>query len=140
MADRKNRITVQVKINATVEEVWKKWTSPDDIVCWNFASEDWHSPSAEIDFRPGGSFSYLMEAKDGSFGFDFEGTYTTVKSLEQINYTIGDGRKVEISFSVEGDKTFIVETFDADKTNPVELQQNGWQSILNNFKKYVETN
>jgi uncharacterized protein YndB with AHSA1/START domain len=140
MVERKKRITVQAEINAPVKEVWKKWTSPEDIFLWNFASDDWHSPHAENELFVGGTFSYRMEAKDGSVGFDFGGEYTNIKPLELIGYTLGDGRKAEIRFSMEGSKTLIVETFDAEKTNPPDLQKNGWQAILNNFKKYVETN
>ncbi len=133
-------ITVQVEVNATRETVWKCWTSPESIVKWNNASEDWHTTRAENDLRVGGKFSSRMEAKDGSMGFDFEGIYEKIIPKEEIEYLLGDGRKVKISFSNYLTKTKIVETFDAESENTIELQKNGWQSILNNFKKYAEEN
>ena len=132
-------ITVEVIINAPVDIVWKKWSTPEDIKRWNNASDDWFTPSAENDLRAGGKFLYRMEAKDGSFGFDFAGVYDKVKKYQLIAYIIGDGRKVEIDFLMNGKETIIVESFVAETTNTVELQKAGWQSILNNFKKYVES-
>ena len=134
------KITVQNTVNAPVEKVWKFWTSPEHITKWNTASEDWHTPRAENDLRIGGKFSARMEAKDGSFGFDFGGVYDEVKTNEKIEYTLGDGRKVNVLFSANGNETNVVETFDAETVNSVELQKNGWQAILDNFKKYVENN
>ncbi len=139
MSTATTSITVEATVNAPVEKVWNAWTSPEHITKWNFASGDWHCPSAENDLRTGGTFTSRMEAKDGSFGFDFSGIYDDVKMNERIAYTMGDGRKVTVVFSKEGEKTKVTETFDAEKENPEEMQREGWQTILNNFKKYVET-
>ncbi|TGD56706.1 SRPBCC family protein [Flavobacterium humi] len=136
----KTPITVVATINATVEKVWTFWTSPQHITQWNNASDDWHTPKAENDLRKGGNFSTRMEAKDGSFGFDFEGVYTDIKLNELIAYTMGDGRKVHILFESDGNRTTVTETFEAEDTNPVEMQRGGWQAILDNFKKYTENN
>jgi len=133
-------ITVQTIVNAPIEKVWKFWTEPGHIIHWNNASDDWHTSRAENDLRVGGKFSARMEAKDGSFGFDFSGDYTNVVEHKTIEYTMGDGRKVKIDFSSEGNATKVVETFDAENTHPVEMQRSGWQAILDNFKKYTETN
>lgn len=135
----KTFISVQTKVNAPVETVWKIWTNPDDIIKWNNASDDWHTPKASNDLKTGGSFNFRMEAKDGSMGFDFDGIYDNVKSYKQIEYTMSDGRKVSVSFVSEGDKTIIVETFEAEDIHSIELQQTGWQAILDNFKKYTES-
>lgn len=132
-------ITVETIVNAPVETVWKAWTTPEHIVKWNNASEDWHTPKVENDLRAGGKFLSRMEAKDGSFGFDFAGIYDEVKTNELISYTLGDDRKVSISFSGNGNTTKIAETFEAESTNPVEMQKGGWQAILDNFKKYTES-
>ena len=131
-------ITVEVTINAAVQEVWEKWTTPAHIIKWNAASEEWHTPFAENDLRDGGKFSSRMEAKDGSMGFDFGGIYDAVKPFELIEYTLGDDRKVKIEFEANGNETRVIETFEAESVHPAELQQAGWQAILNNFKKYVE--
>jgi len=133
-------ITVQTVINAPLEIVWKFWTTPEDIVKWNHASDDWHTTRSENDVRTGGKFLSRMEAKDGSEGFDFEGIYETVKPYELIEYSMSDGRKVKIVFTGNGHETNVVETFDAESTNPVEIQRVGWQSILDNFKKHIEEN
>lgn len=133
-------ITVESKINAPKERVWKLWTTPKDIIKWNNASDDWQTPRAENDLRTGGSFNYRMEAKDGSSGFDFSGIYKKVKPNELIEYEIGDGRKVRIDFKRIDDETKIVETFEAEDVNSIELQRAGWQAILDNFKKYAEVN
>jgi uncharacterized protein YndB with AHSA1/START domain len=138
--EAKTKITVTSTINAPVEKVWKFWTLPEHIKKWNNASDDWHTPSAENDLRAGGKFSARMEAKDGSFGFDFGGVYDEVKTNEVIAYTLGDERKVRVDFTAEGDKTKVVEVFEAESQNPVEMQKGGWQAILDNFKKYVEAN
>jgi uncharacterized protein YndB with AHSA1/START domain len=132
------KITVSARINAPIEKVWKLWSTPEDIMRWNSASEDWHTPSATNDLRTGGTFSSRMEAKDGSFGFDFGGTYDEVREHELIAYTMGDGRKVSVRFENDGQQTTVTETFDAEGTNPIEMQKNGWQAILDNFKRYVE--
>ena len=133
------KITVETTVNAPVEKVWKSWNDPQHIKNWCAATEDWHAPKAENDLRTGGTFSTRMEAKDGSFGFDFGGVYDNVKKNELIEYTMGDGRQVQVTFSPAGDQTKIVETFDAEATNPVEMQRGGWQAILDNFKKYTES-
>jgi uncharacterized protein YndB with AHSA1/START domain len=133
------KITVETTVNANVEIVWVLWTSPLHIVKWNHASDDWHTTTAENDLKVGGSFSYRMEAKDGSSGFDFAGTYDVVEQHKQISYSLGDNRKVDIIFQEHGDGTKVIETFDAESSNTLELQRFGWQSILDNFKKYVES-
>jgi uncharacterized protein YndB with AHSA1/START domain len=115
----------------TVLTVETKWCSPSD---------DWHTPTAENDLRTGGKFSSRMEAKDGSMGFDFAGVYDEVRPNEYIEYTIGDGRKVDITFSASGNQTKVVENFEAESINPIEMQQGGWQAIIDNFKKYTESN
>ena len=134
----KEKITVETLVNAPIEKVWEFWTKPEHITRWNNASEDWHTTRAENDLRIGGKFLSRMEAKDGSFGFDFEGIYDEVKPYEHIAYSLGDNRQVKIAFTNLGQQTRVDETFDAENTNPVELQKNGWQAILNNFKKFVE--
>ncbi|WP_342330109.1 SRPBCC family protein [Pedobacter sp. FW305-3-2-15-E-R2A2] len=132
-------ITVETIVNAAVDTVWNAWTSPEHIIKWNNASEDWHTPRVENDLRTGGKFLSRMEAKDGSFGFDFSGVYDEVKTNELIAYTLGDDRKVSISFVRDGNTTKITETFEAESTNPIEMQKGGWQAILDNFKKYAES-
>ena len=134
----KTVITVENTINAPVEKVWECWTKPEHITQWNNASDDWHTPRAENDLRVGGSFVCRMEAKDGSFGFEFGGVYDAVRKNEYIEYTLGDGRKVNITFSAEGMTTKLVENFEAESENSPELQRGGWQAILDNFKKYTE--
>jgi uncharacterized protein YndB with AHSA1/START domain len=136
---QKNNITIETIVKAPVEKLWESWTNPNHIMQWNNASEDWHITKAENDLRVGGNFMSRMEAKDGSFGFDFGGTYDEVKPNQLIEYTIGDGRKVKITFSENGNETKVVETFETENTNPIEMQRSGWQSILDNFKKYTES-
>jgi uncharacterized protein YndB with AHSA1/START domain len=133
-------ITVSVKIDAPVEKIWNYFTQPAHIVNWNFASDDWHSPSAENDLTVNGLFKYNMAAKDGSFSFDFWGNYTQIETHKTIAYTMGDGRKAILHFSESNKQTEIVELFEPENQNPEEMQQFGWQAILNNFKKYVEQN
>lgn len=133
-------ITVQSIINAPIEKVWQYWTSPEHITQWCNASDDWHAPRAENDVQVGGKFTTRMEAKDRSFGFDFGGVYDEVRLHEYIAYTIGDGRKVNITFSGNGNETSVTETFEPENQNPLDMQQAGWQAILDNFKKYVEAN
>jgi uncharacterized protein YndB with AHSA1/START domain len=135
----RTKIAVEVLVKSPIAEVWKLWTTPADITQWNNASDDWHTPRAEADFRAGGKFLFRMEAKDGSFGFDFGGVYDGVETHEYIAYTLGDGRKVEIRFTGSGTDTGVVETFEAESQNPIEMQRLGWQAILNNFKKYAES-
>lgn len=131
-------ITIEATISAPVEKVWELWNAPEHITKWCSASPDWHAPSAQNDLRTGGTFSTRMEAKDGSFGFDFGGVYDEVETNQTIAYTMSDGRKVKITFTANGNQTNVVETFDAETENPVEMQQAGWQAILNNFKNYIE--
>jgi len=131
-------VSVLTKVDAPVEMVWKLWTSPEDIIKWNYASDDWHTPRATNDLREGGKFNIRMEAKNGSEGFDFAGVYDKVIPNERIEYTMGDGRKAIIEFYKTNGKTKIVETFEPENTNPVGMQHDGWQSILNNFKRYAE--
>ena len=140
METQAKTITVENTVKAPVEKVWQFWTSPEHITKWSYASDDWHTPFAQNDLRIGGKFLSRMEAKDGSFGFDFGGVYDEVKINKMISYTIGDGRKVKITFSANGSETRIVETFEAENTNSIEMQRGGWQSILDNFKKYAESN
>jgi uncharacterized protein YndB with AHSA1/START domain len=135
----KTIITVEVTVNVPVQKVWKLWTTPGHIIKWNNASDDWHTPHAANDLRVGGRFLSRMEAKDGSFGFDFEGVYNEVITNELISYTLDDDRKVKIAFSSFGNKTRIVEKFEAENTNSFEMQKGGWQAILNNFKTYAES-
>ncbi len=140
MATQKQPITVTTTVKAPIEKVWKYWTRPEHITQWNNASDDWFTPRASNDLRPEGKFNFRMEARNGSFGFDFEGIYNTVKEHEMIEYSIIDGRKVSIRFESDGSQTTVTETFEAENENSMELQQKGWQSILDNFKKYTESN
>lgn len=133
-----SRITVRSTIEAPVEKVWKCWTGPEHIVHWNNASDDWHTPRAENDLRIGGKFLSRMESKDGQTGFDFTGEYTDIRNNERIAYTMEDGRKVIIRFQKEGDRTEVIEEFDAENTHSEDMQRSGWQAILDNFKNYVE--
>ncbi len=133
-------ITVEATVQAPVEKVWSFYTSPEHIKKWNNASPDWHTPHAENDLRVGGKFLSRMEAKDGSFGFDFWGIYDEVKTNELIAYTLGDNRKAKILFDSRSNSTVVTVTFEAETENSIELQKGGWQSILDNFKKYTEAN
>ncbi|QGY42243.1 hypothetical protein GM418_00800 [Maribellus comscasis] len=136
----KTFITVSTKIEAPVQKVWDLWTQPNHIINWNFASDDWHCPWAKNDIREGGKFIWRMEAKDGTFGFDFSGGYDLIKENEQIEETLDDERKVKITFREEGDQTYVTEVFEAETQNPLEMQKAGWQAILDNFKKHAEAN
>ena len=138
MKTNKSLITVQTIIDAPIEMIWKNWTNPAAIIKWNTASDDWHTTKAENDLRTGGKFLSRMEAKDGTEGFDFVGVYDNVKTNELIEYTLEDDRKVKVSFTSENGKTKVIETFEAENENPLELQFGGWQAILDNFKKYTE--
>ena len=131
------KLTVATKVNAPVSEVWRAYTTPSDIVVWNAASEDWHTTSARLDLRKGGKFSSRMEAKDGSFGFDFEGTYTNVVENCLIEYTMGD-RAATVSFEETRDGTAVTAVFDSEDSHSIEQQQQGWQAILDNFRRHVE--
>jgi uncharacterized protein YndB with AHSA1/START domain len=133
-------IQVETTVSAPLDKVWSCWNRPEDITQWNFAADSWCCPTAVNDLKTGGDFSYRMEAKDGSFGFDFKGTYTQVKEKEFIAFTMGDGRKVEVIFRPLEDGTVsVVEKFEPETENDVEMQKGGWQSILNNFKKHTES-
>lgn len=138
-AIERTQITVQTIIEAPVEKVWELWTSPEHIIKWNQASDDWHTTRAENDLRVGGKFLSRMEAKDGSFGFDFWGVYDSIETNKFITTTLGDERKVTVTFEETENGTKVTETFEAEDTNPIELQRNGWQAILDNFKKYAGT-
>lgn len=137
---KKTIVKVEATVNAPIKQVWKHWSEPGHIMRWNNASDDWHTPRAENNLKSGGAFCFRMEARDGSFGFDFSGVYDTVKPHELIDYTIDDGRKVKTTFEDRGNFTHIVTRFEAEDTNSIELQQSGWQAILNNFRKYTESN
>ena len=136
--EKKAVITIEAIINAPVQKVWEYWTKPVHIMQWNAASPDWHTPRAENDLRVGGSFSSRMEAKDGSFGFDFGGIYDVVTPHEYIEYILGDTRKVKTNFIAQGDATKVIVNFEAEAENSIEMQKGGWQAILDNFKKYTE--
>ncbi len=130
-------ITVQSIVAAPLEKVWRAYTTPDDIKQWNAASEDWHTPSATVDLREGGVFSSRMEARDGSMGFDFAGTYTKIETHRLIEYDFGD-RHARVEFTPGEGGVRITVTFDAESEHPIDVQRDGWQSILDNFKRYVE--
>lgn len=132
-------ITVKTTIHSSIEQVWAAWTSPEHITQWTFASDDWHAPYAEIDLKVGGRFKTTMAAKDESFSFDFSGTFTEVEPMKKIAYTLDDDRKVVIEFTVNGEEVTVVESFDPESVNSLELQETGWQMILNNFKKHVDS-
>ena len=134
----KTKITVEVKINSPIEKVWECFTKPEHIIHWNFASDDWHCPKAYNDLKTLGKFSWRMEAKDGSMGFDFEGIYNEVNEFEKIRYTLGDEREVEVIFKTQNNFVIVTETFEAESSHTIEQQREGWQAILNNFKKYIE--
>ena len=131
------KISVETCVNAPMTAVWHAYTNPDDIKQWNAASDDWHTTQASVDLRVGGQFSSRMEAKDGSFGFDFAGTYTQVVPLQLLEYAFGD-RTALVEFMPGTHGVTVKVTFDAETENPVEQQQEGWQSILENFRKHVE--
>ena len=134
------KITIESIISASTKKVWDYYTLPEHITKWNFASDDWHCPKTENDLRVGGKLMSRMEAKDGSFGFDFEAIYDEVVNHKKISYNLTDGRQVTTVFENQNGKTKVTTTFDAETQNLVELQRNGWQAILDNFKKYVESN
>ena len=132
------QITVETKVAAPIEEVWRAWTTPADIVRWNAASDDWHTTRSEVDLREGGTFSSRMEAKDGSFGFDFGGVYTRVEPERLLEFRMGDDRTVRVEFVPDGDGVRIRETFDAEGMHTPDQQRAGWQAILDNFTRHVE--
>ncbi|MES2004852.1 MAG: SRPBCC family protein [Bacteroidota bacterium] len=134
------KITVQATISADAKKVWDYYTSPEHITKWNFASDDWQCPRAANDMRVGGKYSARMEAKDGSWGFDFEAVYDEVVDGERFSYTMPDGRQASMVFQHLGNHTEVIVTFDAETMNSVEMQKGGWQAILDNFKRYAENN
>jgi uncharacterized protein YndB with AHSA1/START domain len=131
-------LVVETIVNQPIAKVWQCWTEPTHITNWVFASADWHAPHATNDLTVGGKFLTRMEAKDGSFGFDFEGVYTQVIENQSIQYVMSDGRRVHIMFTQTDSGVKITEAFDPEAQNPHEMQQAGWQAILNHFKLYVE--
>ena len=133
------QITVETTVAASVEEVWSAYTTPDDIIQWNFANDDWCCPRAEVALRPGGKQVARMEAKDGSMGFDFEGTYEEIEPHKSLMLILDDGRKSRATFTGSGGNTHVVTTFDVEAQNPIEMQRDGSQAILNNFNTYVES-
>jgi uncharacterized protein YndB with AHSA1/START domain len=134
----KKAISVTATVKAPVEKVWMLWTTPEHIMNWNNASPDWHTPNAQNDLREGGRFSYRMESRDGSTGFDFGGTYQKLDTHREILYAMDDDRKARVLFIPRGNQTTIEETFEPESSNPEELQRMGWQAILDNFKQYAE--
>jgi uncharacterized protein YndB with AHSA1/START domain len=132
------KITVETLVSAKPEKVWNCFTQAEHIVKWNFASDDWHCPKADNDLKVGGKFSSTMASKDGKMSFDFEGVYSEVSLHKHIAYGLADGRTVQVNFISEGTNTRVIETFDAETENPLDMQKAGWQAILDNFKKHVE--
>jgi uncharacterized protein YndB with AHSA1/START domain len=139
LAEAKTMITVSAIVNGPIEKVWDSWTKPEHIVNWNHASDDWHTPKASSDLQKDGRFTFTMEAKDGSFSFDFGGTYTAVDPQKKISYIMDDGRVAAVLFESAGDSVSITETFQAENIHSIEMQEAGWLAILNNFKKYTES-
>jgi uncharacterized protein YndB with AHSA1/START domain len=131
-------ITVKAIIKAPLKIVWEYWTQPEHIMQWNNASPDWHCPAATNDLKVDGEFHYIMAAKDGSVQFDFWGTYVKVKPCQALDIYLGDGRHLEVFFALQEDAVLLTEIFEPEEVNPLEMQEAGWQSILNNFKMYVE--
>lgn len=134
-----NKITVKTNVNAEVKKVWDYYTNPMHIINWNFAHPSWQCPKATNDLKVGGKYFARMEARDGSFGFDFEAIYDEVKENEGFTYTFGD-RKAAVTFTALGNQTEVIVEFDPEEENPIEMQKGGWQSILDNFKNYTESN
>ncbi len=132
-------IHIEVTVERARSLVWRLYNAPAHVVNWNFASDDWHCPRAESDFRPGGRLNYRMEAKEGNFGFDFEAVYAEIAPESRVAYTLGDGRKVATRFDALGSHTRVLTSFEAESENSAEMQRAGWQAILNNFKRYAES-
>lgn len=133
------KITVEITVNKDLDFVWNSWTQPDHIFKWNHASDDWHTVRALNELKVGGKFFYRMEAKDGSFGFDFESNYELVNEKQELTYIMSDGRRATTIFQSKETETKVTTTFDPENENPIELQKAGWQAILNNFKTYAES-
>ncbi|MEK7394853.1 MAG: SRPBCC family protein [Fibrobacterota bacterium] len=132
------KISVETTVDSSLARVWEAWTNPVDIVKWNFASDDWHCPSSHVDLRVGGVYGSRMEAKDGSFGFDFGATISALEPEALLQYDLGDGRKVDVRFTQTDSGVRVTESFDAEDENSAEMQRTGWQAILDNFRKHVE--
>ena len=132
------KITIETLVAASPSKVWDAWNNPEDIKQWNTAQADWHTTKSTVDLREGGKFTSRMEAKDGSFGFDFEGTYTKIVPDKFIQFRMGDGREVTLEFEEREGGVHIKETFDAETENAPDMQRKGWQSILDNFRRHVE--
>lgn len=133
-----NTITVKAEVNSNINIVWEYWTKPEHIMEWNNASPDWHCPNATNDLKVNGEFHYIMAAKDGTVSFDFWGTYVKVEPKKSLEIFLGDGRSLKVDFTDQGESVLITETFEPEEVNSMEMQTMGWQSILNNFKHYVE--
>jgi uncharacterized protein YndB with AHSA1/START domain len=131
-------LTAEAIINAPIETVWEAWISPEHIKKWNFASDDWHCPHVSVDFRVGGEFTSRMEAKDGSIGFDLKARYSAIEPMQTIKYIMEDQRSINIYFSTTNQGVRVIQDFEAEKENEPQLQQQGWQAILESFKRYVE--
>jgi len=134
------KVKVETTVNVDAKKAWESFTEPRHIMKWNSASDDWHCPASTNDVRPGGKFSATMAARDGSMSFDFEGVYDEVDPGKSFSYTMADDRRCEVTFSESDGKTTVTEIFDAENMNPVEMQREGWQSILEKYKKYTEEN
>lgn len=132
-------ITISTTVSVSLQKAWAIWTEPEHITHWNFASNDWHCPSSSVDLKAGGRFSSRMEAKDGSFGFDFWGTYDDIIPLQLIRSTLGDGRKMEVRFTQDQGHVIVSESFETENQNTDERQREGWQAILDNYKAYAES-
>lgn len=132
-------LTIHTTVNSTIDKVWSAWTTPADINQWNAATDDWHNPQSRNDLRVGGTFSYRMEAKDGSAGFDFTGTYTRVEPRKVIEYVMDDNRKVSVTFTPVEGGIRVTEAFETEDQHSAEMQKQGWQNILDRFATYVES-
>jgi len=132
-------ITVDTLVTAPLNRVWLSWTKPEEIQRWNFATDDWRCPTVESDLKIGGHYKARMEAKDGSFGFDFAAVFEEIEPHQSITMVMDDGRRTHTTFVEMGNGTQVTTTFDAEMSNPIEMQRDGWQAILNNFKRHVET-
>lgn len=132
-------IEIQVDMEADIELVWDCWTKPEHIVNWYFATDSWHTPSARNDFQENGLFTYRMESKDGSMGFDFSGRYIKIDEYKLIRYLLEDGRRVDVKFKIADGRVTVSEDFEAESKNTIDIEKSGWQSILDNFKSYVES-
>lgn len=133
-------IAIATNISSTKDLVWKCYTQPEHIMKWNFATDEWHCPKATCDLRPGGEFSFRMASRDGAHEFDLKGKYAEVEAQEYLSYTLEDGRQVEVRFLKRSEGTLLEQSFEPESSNDVEMQRAGWQAILDNFKKYVESN